>query len=556
MNSVARSRALRGFGRPMAARSLVMLGVSLLLPTLFGVSLGCEKELPQASGQTGGDMGPRSRQHGKAWDIAKQVAQGVGQPVRASKFQGEPWVAVFQETHVSRVGQVEIALMLYRLYRDYGMRHIALEGYVRNASADASWFHKLPATPGERKRVATQLLQEGEISAAEYLALLLPELSLHPIEDPLQYAVELGEGGGGAGMTYLLRIALKLLENPRLASKHAAEITRLQNQEKPDEFLEYLLEIDPWVAEKAAVFRQEGKVVQAGEWLDLLTEIEKKVQDVGARPEPGERQAMRELKRFFGTADERSLTMAEATSALARLSSGPPIAMMIGAAHTDRVCREFDQSKMPYVVLGPRSLAGEDKIGDIDMDAFFRKGRKLSVDNETLGRLIDGRKKPPPVIAEAWLQAKASLYLLTHKIAKLADRAERSGAAPPRQPPFGLSSKELNLPAVRVNLRTIRLVDGEVVFKAILFPTDTKRARTLWVRAKTVARPAADADIEPLLKMAMTKLRTGREKSARIRADADAKDDRKTTTPVVHVSSEVIAKFSSTEAGIRRGISS
>ncbi len=543
MTSEGRSRAFRGFGSPMAARSLLVLGVSLLFSTLHGVALGSEKELPQASGQTGGEVGARSPQDGKARAIAKQVARGVGQSVRASKVQGEPWVAVFQETHVSRVGQVEIALMLYRLYRDYGMRHIALEGYVRNTTADASWFHKLPATPGERKRVATQLLQEGEISAAEYLALLLPELSLQPIEDPEEY-VELAEGAGGAGMTYLIRIALKLLEEPTLASKHVAEITRLQEQEKPDELLEYLLQIDPWVAEKAAGFRPKGKAVQVEEWIDLVTETEKKARDVGAKPEPGERQAMRELKAFFEARHKASFTMAEATSALARRSSAPPIGMMIGAAHTNRVCEVFDQNQMPYVVLGPRSLADEDDIGDIDTDAFVRKGRKLSVDNEALGRLIDGRKKPPPVISEAWLQAKTSLYLLTDKIAKVADRAARGGGVPPKQPPFGLSSKELNFPTARVDRESITLVDDEVVFKAVLFPNDTKRARTIWVRAKAVAPSGTDEDMEPLLKMALTKLRTGQEKSARIRADADAKRDRKTTTRVGHVSSEVIAQFS------------
>jgi hypothetical protein len=253
---------------------------------------------------------------------------------------------------------------------------------------------------------------------------------------------------------------------------------------------------------------------------------------------------MRGLTEFMVTADKRSVTMAKATSALARRSSGPPIAMMIGAAHTNRVCEVFDEKKMPYVVLGPQSLAGEDKIGDIDMDAFARKGRKLSVDNEALGRLIDGRKKPPPVISEAWLQAKTSLYLLTHKIAKVADRAARGGGVPPKQPPFGLSSKELNFPTARVDRESITLVDDEVVFKAVLFPNDTKRARTIWVRAKAVAPSGTDEDMEPLLKMALTKLRTGQEKSARIRADADAKRDRKTTSRVVHVSSEVIAEFS------------
>src|SRR5262249_38516117 len=101
------------------------------------------------------------------------------------------WLAVFQETHTSRIGQVEIALMLYRLHRDHRMRHIALEGYVSGTAVDAAWFHRIPGPPSVRQRVALQLLEDGEVSAAEFVALLFPDVALNAIEDPKLYSVEI-----------------------------------------------------------------------------------------------------------------------------------------------------------------------------------------------------------------------------------------------------------------------------------------------------------------------------------------------------------------------------
>jgi len=58
-----------------------------------------------------------------------------------------------------------------------------------------------------------------------------------------------------------------------------------------------------------------------------------------------------------------------------------------------------------------------------------------------------------------------------------------------------------------------------------------------------------------VLKTLWNKVTSGTERSARIRGDADARDDPKKTTPVVHVSSEAIAKFSEKEAGVSNPIS-
>jgi len=69
---------------------------------------------------------------------------------------------IFEETHISTLGQIELALMLYRLYRDQGMRHIALEGYLEGSKLDVKWFHDRAFNPTSKRRVATRLLAQGE----------------------------------------------------------------------------------------------------------------------------------------------------------------------------------------------------------------------------------------------------------------------------------------------------------------------------------------------------------------------------------------------------------
>ena len=79
---------------------------------------------------------------GRYEQMERNVLPDAG--VLSSSWTGgsEQLVIIFQENHISRVGQLEVALMLTRLNDRYGMNMIALEGAFNQL--DTQWFYALP----------------------------------------------------------------------------------------------------------------------------------------------------------------------------------------------------------------------------------------------------------------------------------------------------------------------------------------------------------------------------------------------------------------------------
>ena len=100
------------------------------------------------------------------------------QPV-SKGIKGVP-ILILEENHDSRAGQIQLAITLVRLYNQYGMKHIALEGYLKERpKIRAEWFAR--AAHGDltaKVRAAVNLLQEGEISSAEFMKLVYDESML------------------------------------------------------------------------------------------------------------------------------------------------------------------------------------------------------------------------------------------------------------------------------------------------------------------------------------------------------------------------------------------
>jgi len=433
--------------------------------------------------------------------IARLIAREVGQPLAHSTEVNTPGVIIFEETHTSIPCQLEIAIMLNRLYRDHGMKDIALEGFVKGTKAETSWFHKVPATPADRKVIAARMLASGEVSDAECLALAYPDVTLHPIEDDGIYRVSLPNKAGGAGLIYLVRIGLQQLQNdPQKAQAHLSKIQELKRDQS--KLIDYILETDPWISSRAREFRRKDNPLQAEKILDILGEIERKADDVGASISNEEKEAMRGLKAFFDARNRATDVMVDATVDVLSRANDSVVAMIIGAAHENRTAKAMAERKVHYVLIRPNSLLVA--TDSISMAAFERKNAKLSVDEDGLGRLLDGRKKSPPIVSVPWFQAEGDLLLITRK---LATRAAGGGnPPPPHDPPFGLGPDDFTMPGVRIDPSTIIRDGSEVVFQAILFPDDETRRRSLWIRGAYVggvSQPTSnDIDFEQYL-MAM-----------------------------------------------------
>ena len=79
---------------------------------------------------------PAQRASGKPLPLheaALDVARNVGTVGTLSDASNRGPVFVFEEFHTSRVGQLQIAVMLLRLHEKYGVHKIGLEGAMQSA---------------------------------------------------------------------------------------------------------------------------------------------------------------------------------------------------------------------------------------------------------------------------------------------------------------------------------------------------------------------------------------------------------------------------------------
>ena len=129
-----------------------------------------------------------SAQPAKPMDLAasaRVVAEGVGKIGEINSAGTKGPVFVFEEFHTSRVGQLQTAVMLLRLHGQYSLRTLGLEGAIQGPrSLDATWFHTLGGSLGSSARddIAVRMLAEGEISQAEFMAMVFPDIRVLGME--------------------------------------------------------------------------------------------------------------------------------------------------------------------------------------------------------------------------------------------------------------------------------------------------------------------------------------------------------------------------------------
>lgn len=402
-----------------------------------------------------------------------------------AKGNSQPFVIVFDEKHNSRAGQVEIAIMLNRLYHEGNLRHLGLEGSVREQpSPNLSWFTSLPDASA-RNAVALQLLGQGEVSAAEFAAMVLPGFQLHPIERENEYQVGLSEEASRSYDTYLVAIAFATMSDSQISQASA-----LVEQKSP-EAIPFIVGTNKWTKSRYEFLDQAAPLVTTDEMRKLGDELEKKAQEVGADVAEYS-SALQEAREFYDTAVKRSETMAANTANLATAGDCAPIAMNIGAAHTTEVTDVLNKRNMSYATVSPLSLSANSIEGDLDTKAYDRKLENRSVDPDgSLGALLDGRadeqRKPSPSIEETWLKAKAQLGFATAVITEVA-AADGGGGQPPivTKDQLGLGGPEQ--PYIDIDLSTIETVDVEakkrrdVIFKVRLL----EQNREIWIRSGIV----------------------------------------------------------------------
>jgi hypothetical protein len=429
---------------------------------------------------------------------------GVGK-LNGTKGTSRPLVVVLDEQHASRVGQVQIAMMLNRLYHQDNLRQLALEGaVVEKKTPDVGWFTSKPDA-GIRTAVALQLLRQGEVSAADFAAMVLPGFTEQPIEKDDQYEVELSAKANQSYTGYLVAIATTTMTSDEITKAHG-----LLDQKKNDEAIQFIVGTNSWTSQRYQILNRAAPHVTTQEMQQLGTDLEQKATEVNADV-ADYRTDLQAAREFFDTAAQRSGTMAENTLKIATDSVGKcaPIAMDIGADHTTDITGFLSQKNMSYAAVSPLSLslATDANSGDITLDAFDRKSKGQSVDPAGgLGSFIDGRRKPPPVIDQDWLKAKADLTYAAVVIA----RAAAAGGG--QQPPFGLDQGKLGLggpsgpTSITIDLSSIQVVPNEdtkrndILFKVTMVK---QKNLTLWMKAGVVTNTADPSSTEQSLEKAL-----------------------------------------------------
>lgn len=485
--------------------------------------------------------------------IAKEACQGVGVVEKTSLgTKGSP-IIILEENHASRAGQIQHAITLVRLHERYGLKHIALEGYLKEEpEIKIDWFANAAQGLSSviRNRIVVRLIREGEISSAEFMTLVYDDIFLHPIETISEYAVELDEEASRVPILYLLKIAQQSLREqhkPKL-QQFQKDIEELQlnteaNKEaiekKLKEMFDYILSADPWAQGKTKLLQDKDVIrsMSGEQHITLIEEIVNRAERLSVELEPEEKNAMKRYLAFWRGRIKASKTMILSAEKIADQANVSVVAMVIGAAHTQGMCAMLKDSNRPFAVVTPLSLKRGDEAGDLTWDMLERKYERLSIYSEGFAQtLIEAfpkphklkYKKPRTVLSEPWFQGKTELYLFTERIAG-------GVLGPPNppgggKPPYGFSDDDFKGKWGFINPKRISIIpdtkDGKgraVLFPAILNYRDAERRTEIWVKAGLGVAMVSGQErerVESMLQKALEEIQNENEPSKKVEDEA------------------------------------
>lgn len=345
-------------------------------------------------------------------DIAREVTKDVGVVTTVVDNGTTPPIFVFEERHDSILGQIEIAIMLNRLYTDHNMRHIGLEGLMRDEPPlDLSWAHTEPYfRPDDpissREDVLVQMAQEGELSAVELIGLIYHDVVIEGIDDADLYAYDPPADAWNTPDIYLYNIALATMSDTNYSIWKA-----LYDAEKYDEAFQYAIETNEFTARMWEKLSDSVNVLPAEEWLPALDEIEQEAKNTeGVKLTAQDAANLDAMRTYFEHVSQRSDAMAQAVLALAEAHPDTPLAVNIGVLHTARLAELLTEAGVSFAVIRPVSLAEGSTAGLLSAEAYQRKVEGLSVAPDGwLASFLDGRKKPRPNGNKKYVQEEASI---------------------------------------------------------------------------------------------------------------------------------------------------
>lgn len=341
-------------------------------------------------------------------EIAEEIAGKEGVVITVEDRGSDETVYIFEERHDSILGQVEIAMMLDKLYADHDLRLIGLEGLtVEDSPLDLSYMHVEPYYQPEqpitgREDVLVQTLQEGEISSAELLGLVYHDMVVAGIDNAELYAISIDPM-----IWYTAHDHNYQIITCKMSDEQFDFWRELMQKEEYQMAYDYALQSSETGQEM--LDRIQGKN-SAEEFIEMLDELEVGVKDCAEKygnPVPPKLvNDITALREYLDIVVERSEAMASAVLGLTEAQPGEPVAIAIGLMHTARIVELLSEAGLSVVVIRPTSLEEDNIAGLLSKEAYQRKQEGQSVvPDGYLGAFLDGRgKKPTPVAQKGWYE--------------------------------------------------------------------------------------------------------------------------------------------------------
>jgi len=280
----------------------------------------------------------------------------------------------------------------------------------------------------------------------------------------------------------------------------------LANSGKTDEAIEYIIKSDPWTSKRFETMKKQSPT-SSDEEIAQVREIQDRARQVGATIPPDIERDMQSLIVFYQTADQRSVTMVNSTLGLPGVVAGVPCAITIGEAHTDKVVEGLRQRDVAFAVIRPNDL--NPKNGSMTVAQFDRKsdGKWSRNSLGTLAGVLNGSRKPSPIIERTAARSYASMLMAAMLLAKTARSGNYGGPFPPDR----LWSQLASLPDIRLDRISFSLDGYDVIYRAWL-KQDNGSDKEVWSRAGTLTQSALAATkktLEQKLLQASDDLRHG-----------------------------------------------
>jgi hypothetical protein len=371
-------------------------------------------------------------------------------------------VVVFIERHNSRLIQAEIALGMYRLSRAAGLKRIAREGMFEGETLAG---HELPAAAGvDRRHIALNFLERGELGAAEFM-FLAENSSVFGVEREDEYGVTLTEAEDIAFQNYLLGAIIADAGWERAGPL----IHTLFTPEDEGQWAEAnaaLWELSPWAQETAGLINTS---LSTGQIITRLEELRGRCEALVnlSFNDQGQRRVFIDdrikddfagIIGFYENVRQRSITMAGNVLQTLKNENGP-LAMVIGANHTEDVELYFDEHGVRYYVLEPKAIWDAADPSNISDAAYERRSEgKPLAEPAALANFLGIELMPRPLLSETWIKKQAAVQGL---ILSLSNAMETN---PGEAPLYGLSAGDLSVAGVRILPESIRRqADGSTI---------------------------------------------------------------------------------------------